>query len=400
MTGRYWAFGGGVIVAIALIVLCAADVPWSAPYQPAQRHDFHGSEFQLVMGSGMQVTEGLEIGSVGSERVALQALPLDSAIDAAAFPLLRYRFANFPRTLELSLVFRREADPEDVQVVSLPWPGDGVAAFNLLDVPGWRGRITEVGFMESATPQLIPSGIPFAPFRLVDAQLWSPSWRGGLAALVMDWSAYRPWGYFAVSSVDQEAGVTLPRRPALLLVVQSAILAVAAIGMLAFGWRRRSGRLAVAVGLGIGWLLLDALWVDQLFERRETTRLVYAGKSWSQRAQLVPDDDLLHAAERIRQVAATIEPAPHVLIHANSAVETNRLQYLAQPVNIGLLVYAIDPMQYSFPAGTLLVLYHLDDWVYDRALQRLRMRDLQFPASVLIEEGALRIYRIESGEQP
>lgn len=392
---RAGLFAGISALLIAMIVLTAAGVPWSAPYQPELRHRYAGADFQLVLGSGMQVADGLQVGSVGAERVALQALPLDAPVDAADLPILRYRVANFPRTLELSLVFRREADPEDVQVVSLPWPGSTTAALNLLDVPGWRGRITEIGFMQTATPQLIPYGIPFAPFRLVDAELWSPSWRGGLAALAMDWSAYRPWGYFSVSSVDQEAGVTLPRRPALLTIVEAAVIGVAVLALLMFGWRRRSGRIAIATVLALGWLLLDAVWVGQLYERQSTTRLVYADKSWPERAERVPDDTLLDAAARIRDFVGALQPAPRVLIHASSPVEMNRLQYLAQPINVGLLVYAINPMRYSFPAGTLLVLYDMNDWVFDAAAGSLHMQRLSFPASLMLDEGALRIYRIE-----
>ncbi len=353
------------------------------------------------MGSALHTEAGLEVGAVGNERVALQALPLGMAgIDAAAFHVLRYRFDDFPRTLELSLLFRRASDPDDVQVVSLPWPGRGESALNLRDVPAWKGQISEIGFIESATPQLIPNGIAFAPFRLVEAQLWSPSWRGGLAALSTDWLAYRPWGLFSVSSVDQEAGLSLPRRPAMLLVVESAIVIVGVVGLLLLGWRRREFRIGIVLVFALGWLLLDAVWVGQLYERQATTRKVYAGKSWSERARLVPDDELLKAADRIREVVARSDPPPRVVIHAASPVEMTRLQYLALPVNAALLVRAIDPMRYNFPPGTLLVLYGMQDWPYDADSRQVRTPDLRFPSEPVFEEGALRIFRIIAPDQP
>ncbi len=388
-------------VLIVGVVLLAAGVPWSSPLSPAERHQLEPGDFQIVMGSALHTEAGLEVGAVGNERVALQSLPLGmQGIDAATLDVLRYRFENFPRTLELSLLFRRASDPDDVQVVSLPWPGRGESAFNLRDVPTWKGQITEIGFIEAATPQLIPNGIPFAAFRLVDAQLWSSSWRGGLAALSTDWLAYRPWGLFAVSSVDQEAGTSLPRRPALLLVVESAIAIVGVVGLLLFGWRRREFRIGLLVVFAIGWLLLDAVWVGQLYERQATTRKVYAGKNWPERARLVPDDDLLKAADRLRDMVARFDPPPRVVIHAASPVEMNRLQYLSLPVNAALLVWSIDPMRYDFPPGTLLVLYGMQDWTYDADSHQVRTPDLTFPTEPVLEEGALRIFRIIKRERP
>ena len=402
MKRRITLFVAISVVLIVGVILLTAGVPWSSPLEPAERRHLEPGDFQIVMGSALHTDAGLEVGAVGNERVALQALPLAAtSIDAEAFDVLHYRFDNFPRTLELSLMFRRASDPDDVQVVSLPWPGRGASALNLRDVPGWKGQISEIGFIESATPQLIPNGIAFAPFRLVDAQLWSPSWRGGLAALSTDWLAYRPWGLFAVSSVDQEAGTRLPRRPALLLVVESAIVVVGVVGLLLFGWRRREFRAGIVVVVALGWLLLDAVWIGQLYERQATTRSVYAGKSWSERSRLVPDDDLLKAADSLREVVARTDPPPRVVIHAATPFEMTRLQYLALPVNAALLVRSIHQMSYNYPPGTLLVLYGMQDWSYDADNRQVRTQDaLRFPSEPVFEEGALRIFRIIEREQP
>ena len=389
------------MVLILGIVLVASGVQWSSPFSPQERRQLEPGDFQIVMGSALHTAAGLEVGAVGNERVALQTLSLGVAgIDAASFDVLRYHFDDFPHTLELSLLFRLASDPDDVKVVSLPWPGSGEAAFNLRDLPAWKGQIIEIGFIESATPQLIPNGIGFAPFRLVDAQVWSSSWRGGLAALFTDWLAYRPWGLFAVSSVDQEAGVSSPRRPALLIAVESAIIVVAAVGLLLFGWRRREFRIGVLVVFALGWLLLDAVWIGQLYERQATTRIIYAGKSWPERARLVPDDDLLKAADRLREVVARSNPPPRIVIHAASPFQEMRLQYLALPVNAALLVRAIDPMRYTFPPGTMLVLYDLQDWTYNADSREVTTQSLRFPSELVLEDGALRIFRIIAPEQP
>lgn len=398
MSRRHGLFALLMVLLAPVVVSITAGVPWSAPWQPAQRQVLDAETFQPVIGSAMADRDGMTVGAVGIERVALQVRPLEQPIAAADFPILRYRFERFPRTLELSLVFRRDDNADDVQVVSLPWPGDGEMTLNLTDVPEWRGRITELGFSQQATPQLIPAGIPFEPFRFVEAQLWAASWHGGLAALASDWTAYRPWGFFSVSSVDQDAGVSLPRRPALLWLVEIGIVATVIIALLLFGWRVQATRRAIAIVLVLGWLLLDALWLAQLYERRATTRLVYAGLDWPQREARVPDDELQAAAARIRAVVADAGQGSRVLIHAASPVEMNRLQYLSLPVNVGLLVYAIDPMAFRFPAGTLLVLYGMDDWYYDATTRSVRKDLLNFPSDPVIDEGRLRIFRIHDAE--
>ena len=144
------------------------------------------------MGAGVEDDTALRIGAIGDDGNALQSIALDG-LRAEDFSTLRYRFEGFPRTLELSLVFRRADAPDDVQVVTVPWPGDGWRSLNLHQVPGWHGQITELGFAENATPQVVPESVAFRPFRFDGAELWSPSWRGRFAALYTSWFGYTPW---------------------------------------------------------------------------------------------------------------------------------------------------------------------------------------------------------------
>ncbi len=68
------------------------------------------SDFHVVIGAGVEDDEGLRVGAVGDDGNALQSLALDH-LHAQDFPILRYRFSEFPRTLELSLMFRRPTPP-------------------------------------------------------------------------------------------------------------------------------------------------------------------------------------------------------------------------------------------------------------------------------------------------
>ncbi|MFZ1622475.1 hypothetical protein, partial [Dokdonella sp.] len=163
-----------VLLGLGGILGWAAGIQPSSPFVASQMRNWDGSDFRVVMGGAAQDETRLRIGAVGENRTALQSVVLNG-IDADENPILRYRFEQFPHTLELSLVFRRAGD-DDVTVVSLPWPGNGSAWFDLGTVPEWRGQITELAFAEYPTPQIVPPMQGFRPFTLVDASLASRSW--------------------------------------------------------------------------------------------------------------------------------------------------------------------------------------------------------------------------------
>ncbi|HSS05994.1 MAG TPA: hypothetical protein VLK83_02510, partial [Rhodanobacteraceae bacterium] len=141
----------------------ASDAPPSMVAQPAERLRFAGNDFHVVMGAGVENGRSLGINAVGAQHMALQSHSLAQPIDADALPILRYRWQDFPRTLELSFVFRRADQPDDVHTVTLPPAGAYPGYFDLSDVPEWRGRIIEVGFAEFPTAQLVPADIAFRP---------------------------------------------------------------------------------------------------------------------------------------------------------------------------------------------------------------------------------------------
>ena len=154
-----------------------------------------------------------------ADYTSLQSLR-PSDVDAETFPTLRYRFANFPRTLELSLVFRTAENPEDV-AVSLPWPGERRARSISSQIPQWRGQIVEFGFAQFPVAQLVPPAQGFKPFEIVEAGLWSRSWRGDLAALATDWFGAWPWTQRSVHALGRDTDT--PRARSLVLCVAFAL---------------------------------------------------------------------------------------------------------------------------------------------------------------------------------
>ncbi|NCT68296.1 MAG: hypothetical protein GXC76_11760 [Rhodanobacteraceae bacterium] len=361
------AFVVALLATWAGLLLWAACVDLRAPFAPEIVRVLAGDDFHTVFGSATPRDGALHVEAAAEDFSALQASALPH-IAADDFPILRYRFGDFPRTLELSLVFRTAEHPDDVHTISLPWPGTATSTFDLSSVPAWRGRIIELGFAQFATAQLVPPERGFAPFDLVEARLWSPSWHGALAALATDWFGAWPWSQRSVHALGRDGDAPRARS----IVLLAALAAAAAIGWAALllGLRGRALATAALVAVGLAWFALDLRWQAGLVHRLQATRTLFAGTEWSERARLVGDSDIAQAADELRAVLAHEWPHARVLVQAGSNYQTLRLNWHLLPLNVGALVLA-RASGTPLPDNSLLVFYDTDVWYRDPELRKL-----------------------------
>ncbi|HEY6985636.1 MAG TPA: hypothetical protein VH375_06115 [Rhodanobacteraceae bacterium] len=386
-----------VVLWIALLGW-AAQAPPGAAFQPAQRLRLAGSDFHVVMGVGIEEGRHLGINAVGAEHMALQSITLAHPVDAASFPVLRYRWQDFPRTLELSFVFRRADDANDVHTVTLPPAGEHPGYFDLSDVADWRGRITEIGFAEFPTAQLVPADIAFRAFSLADVELWSPSWRGSLGALGVDWAAYRPWALMSVSALGPDAPWPHKRTPVLVLAIGLAASLLGAALVLA-----RDARwfgLTLCIALAGGWLALDLRWLGEFADRHVLTRELYAGKSWRERATIEPDTELVAGAAHVRELLARAPAGTHVIVAAHAVYDVLRLDYHLLPANVAPIgaLSQIDSRDLPMHPA-LLVVYADPEWMFDAVHRALHHASVEYSADLVYDEGGLRIFSLR-GAQP
>jgi hypothetical protein len=365
---RRLAIALALLASWILVLLWAARVDVRSPLSPESEREFPGADFTAVFGRANAVAEGLRVEAPGEDFTSLQSLA-PSSLDAADFPTLRYRFSDFPRTLELSFMFRTEDDP-DVVVISLPWPGSSTRTVDLGRVPEWRGRIVEIGFAEFPTAQQVPPAEGFKPFVVADARLWSRSWRGDVAALATDWLGAWPWTQRSVHALGRDTDS--PRARPIVLAV--AIAAVLALGIFAAAFRLRHRAFAwsaVVVG-GVAWLMLDVVWQAGLLGRLQTTRAVYAHRTWGEREHTVADIDTIAAAESLRAMLRGEPESARILVQADPGSGYGLLRFVWQllPRNVALFAYAA-PYQHLLPDGCLIVFLDSDAWRTDR-----RWRDL------------------------
>jgi len=379
------------LVLVWILVLgWAAGLSWNAPLQPARTKALAGDTFRTVLGAGVQDEGSLRVGAVGDDGNALQSLTMDG-IRAADYPILRYRFEDFPRTLELSLVFRRADAPTDVRSITVPWPSAGWQTVDLGRLPEWRGTIVELGFAEYATAQLVPPSVAFKPFRFDRAELASPSWRGGLAALYTSWFAYVPWALHSISALMPDRATFGTASPVPVLVIGMLLSVFVLAGFLR--WPRRRVLQGAGIAALLLWLVLDARWLRDFDARHGLTERLYAGKTWDERLHLLPDQDLAFMAAQIGAWLDSQPPGQRLLVAADSNYAFLRLIYLLLPHNAALLQLAgAAPL----PPDSLVLLYASTQWRYDEARGAIVGGARAYPADPVFESGLAHVYRLRS----
>lgn len=378
-----------------LLLLWAAGAGWSTPPVPQIERELPGRAFQPVFGTAAAEDGRLHVTAAAEDYSALQSTALANVV-GEELPILRYRFEQFPRTLELTLVFRTAEQPDDVQTVALPWPGEGEASFDLSRVPAWRGTILELGFAQFATAQLVAPDRGFAPFTLVSAGLESDSWTGRVRALLTGWSLLTPWQLISVSAIGpSEVGDSSPHAPRLPLVLALALGLVAVCARWVLGASgRRVGR-GLLVAAALAWLVADAAWLRSLGYKRSVDRDVWGEVPFAQRQNHVADAELRDAATHLKELLVNAPATTRILVDADSPHDVLRLIYLASPLNLAAYgEFVLAGERARLPIGTILV-RHGESKRLRPVGNRLRIGKQSVRVRTMSEREGFGVYRIE-----
>ncbi|HEY6941359.1 hypothetical protein [Dokdonella sp.] len=391
---RYTAFAAALVAAWSTLLLWAAGVDPREPFAPTRTHSLPGSRYHAVFGTASPEAQRLRVSAPADDFSALQTTGVPE-LAAEAFPILHYSFTDFPRTLEVSFVFRTSDAPDDVQAIQLPPPTGGSATVDLSRVAAWRGTIVEVGFSQFPVAQLVPPEQGFRPFELEGARLESDSWRGRLAATWSSWFAHSPWQLISVSAIGpSEIGDTTAHAPRPPLVVALALGLLAAIARLVLGWRAERLARLLFVAAATAWVALDAAWLRELAYRREVDRAIWGSVPFAQRQAHVADARTLAAAERLKALLANDPPTTRVLVNAETPHEILRFIYLASPINAASLGSYMGAPYARVPSGTVLVNYRVDRPRPLNDVMRIGMRKVRVKVIDRYED--MVVYRVEA----
>jgi hypothetical protein len=385
-----------VLLAIWIVLFAwTAGVPWTAPWTARERLAISGRDFHTQLGEASYDMDTMVVNAFGADSTGLQIARL-TRVRSEKYPVLRYRITDFSEKLELALVFRSDDAPKDVQTISLPTPDDGEMVVDLSRFKEWHGEISELGFAEYATAQLVPPSLvtPLEPFRIEKAQLQAPTWDILFPRLRSDWFGYRPWSLQSINTIGPGRG-TLGRSWMMPILAAGAVLSGLAIWIVLRLPRAR----AVVLGCGLAactWLVLDLRWLIDLAGKHQVTETVYAGKPWTERLALQPDEDNWQVAADVARIAEQ-QGVRRVFVQADSAFTVLRLTYLLLPLNTASLEQTIGEASASaLPAQSLIALY-TSDWTYDKESGHLTKGKNTIPAKPIYEKGDLRIFRYEGG---
>jgi hypothetical protein len=379
-----------------LLIGLFADISLLQRPWPAQRDILQGSSFSAMSGGSID-GDLLAVANADAEQGALLIRGMDIA-DAAQWPLLRYRFEDLAPTLEITFLYRRADSPRDVRAVLLPRPRGATGSVDLSRDPEWRGHIVEIGFAVYPVAQSVPPQRAFQPFGLRQAEFWSPSSAGRLAAVATEWSARRNWSLMSISALGPDNGAPRESSPVLLLALG---LGYTLLLWQQFGPRAQTVRVVLAA-LVIAWLLLDLRWLRSLWDRHATTRAVYAGLPWRERQALQPDPDLLAAAATVRDSLRGAGADPdraRILVDAKTDYLRARLIYHLAPAAtapVNLIGY---PAYGSKNENLYALYYGQDDPRFDGANARLSFDDgAVLPAQELLNAPPIRLYKLNPRE--
>ncbi|MGA7298576.1 MAG: hypothetical protein WBW92_13850 [Rhodanobacteraceae bacterium] len=376
-----------------LVLGWAADIRHNTPWQAEHTRQFAGQTLHSIAGDASRSDKGLRVSELGKYAQGLQSWQLADAIDADRMTLLRYRLHHFPRTLELALIFRTRSKPDDVQSVTLPWPGTGASTLDLSQVAGWRGQVIELGFSEYPMPGQTPPGFAFQPFVLQDMSLHSRSIGGLWHALVTRFLAWNAWSMRSINANQSATPYHWRSAPnsVLALVLGGSVLIAWLFGLL-----RGGGGRVLLVALVAGWLLLDLGWLGQMQRDHALSKALYAGKPWTERSTVIADRPLQRRAEQVRAVLARQQPGIHVLYWTPGQTDSVRLGFFLRPYNVAPLPPGM--ASGAIPDGNLLLIDDQDmSWQWDGFHSRLSRGGYAIHGDLLWRQGDMLLLSVRSG---
>ena len=387
---RWIAFGLLSLAGLWLFLFLAVPLTPGLPWSPAHTLSWQGKDFNLVIGRGGEIGNALRVEGMRPSEGAVQTLFIRD-VDTARYPILHYRFADYPGTLELSLFFRRAGEGEDIQIMTVPTPGTGAATLNLAALESWRDQVVEIGFAQFPDAVAVPAAQAFRPFSLVEVKLASPSLSGLLRARWQGWFSGGNWTYRSLNA--QGPDIEVRQGPPLPLLLAGLGAGVILLGVLVLHWRGPRLVRAVLLASLAAWLVLDLRWLTILNQRHASTQLAYDGLSLPERMQRPPDHTLVAAAGQVTRALASVQPPPKLVVMAATAHDRGRLMYHLRPLNAG----PMDLVGYGEAGvheGVFVLLYGVDEPAFDAGSGLLALPAGAVPASAVLERAPLRLYRL------
>lgn len=279
---------------------------------------WRGDQMTVMRGSGQPVADGLEIRPNRSDGVIFFQFS-DQSLMAGLYGELVWNIEGLQPDQDIRLIWRAQAQPDQVSQASLHPVDLEQAQFDLRNQPQWRGYIVSFGLMaRGAFPQpLRIRQVELSPRAMSAGDLLRQAWE--------EWSTSEYWSQRSAHYISGAPYKALfhPLRVVAVWISLSAIL----YGLWLFAARRRLESPAFALLFLAGWGILDLRWQMDLAQRSLRTYERFAGKNDLAKQLAADDGDLFQFLLEVRAWLPQ-QPARIFIINddaANRAVARNYL---------------------------------------------------------------------------
>ena len=366
------------ILAVALFYLSGGASSFTPPLH------FQTHELQVIAGSAVSTTHGLEIHSTDAEQgAAIVRAVLPRPTPARLLRHVAWHIDGLAAGQELYLLWIATLDGK-AQTYQRALPALAQGTVDVSSEAHWQGRIGSIA--------LVISGKVSAPLFIRDIALLpaAPPLADMLQLALEEWRTLGTWNQ---GSINFAAGSSIrPLFPPLLMV--ALWVGLSTLLYAALQPSKPRALLPYAAFFLSAWLVLDAHWQWELWERLRSSCAQFAAKDMHQR-RLADLDGHLYAF--ISQLRQRLPPTParlYIVSSDPSGFYAGRARYHLLPHN----AYPGFFLPPAAPVGDyLLLLQPLPTVHYDAAQQLLYWEGGQLPVEALYSDRQGALFRVRGG---
>jgi len=312
-----------LVAALLVIAGSIGQLAWDLPKDPATARYFAAPELNFVMGAGDADGDRVTVDQFSDGYALLSSGPISLHAQDYRFVLLAF---ESPLGGSVPIFFWRSSDAPG-ELVRLPVREQGPVLIDLSGQPGWRGEISEFGFLfEEAGTAYSVGPVALEPDRLgLRLQL---TWGS--------WTAFERWSQKSINFLQGGQ----PEQPLRLPLILTAWLALTMILNWLFS-RRLGGDPArlwagAAVVFLAAWMVLDVRWTANSIRQAGQTLETYGSASDDERLGRGPDGIVYGLISRLKADVLPLEPARILIVGDEQALE-----YYLQRAKYHLLPHSV-----------------------------------------------------------
>jgi hypothetical protein len=317
-----------VIVIAGAMVIVARDLPQS----PAEIRHYATPDFNFVMGSGSAKGDQVVV-STFTDGYALVSS------GSVTIPAADYRFISLTLVRNsdngVPILFWRHSDAPG-ELARVPVRESDRGLIDLSVHAGWRGEITEFGFLFQSSDGVVAIG---------PAALEPDSLARRLQLTWNAWTAFEVWSQKSVNFLQGGRPDQPLRAPALLIAWLALTVALGWLLSKRSGGNSRQLWLVAAMAFWVAWMLLDFRWTVNSLRQASQTLENYRGANEHERLAVGLDGIVYRYISRLKADVLPSTPARILLVADEQAAE-----YFLQRAKYHLLPHSVHATR-QFPPG-------------------------------------------------